>query len=179
MLDKKPHDNRVKNYGAQYKKICEMFPDRTPEECRRIDGAYYAAFPGVKAYHDYCYSRAQFAYTCNLFGIRYYGVSGHKLINMLVQGSAAYYLKLRIIALYKYSKEHAIKTRWQMQIHDELSWERYKTDPADMFFEYQRIMQDWPDGLVPLVAEMEVTNSSWAEKVEVKTIDQLQLCFSA
>lgn len=171
--------NFSKNYGATYKKICEMFPDRTPEECHRIDNAYYAAFPGVKTYHEYCYSRAQFAYTVNLFGIRYYGVSGHKLINMLVQGSAAYYLKLKIIELYNYSKERHIKTRWQMQIHDELSWERYRTDPPELFFEYQRIMQDWPDGFVPLVAEMEVTNSSWAEKVEVKTVDQLQHCFSA
>lgn len=171
--------NFAKNYGAQYKKICEMFPDRTPEECRRIDGAYYAAFPGVKAYHEYCYNRAQYAYTTNLFGVRYYGVSGHKLINMLVQGSAAYYLKLKIIALYKYSKEHNIKTRWQMQVHDELSWERYKTDSAELFFEYQHIMQDWEDGCVPLVAEMEVTNSNWAEKVEVQTVDQLQQHFSA
>ena len=74
-----------------------MFPDKSWEEIERIDGAYYTAFPEVKTYHAYCYERANYAYTQNLFGIRYYGLSGHKLINTLVQGSAAFYLKLKII----------------------------------------------------------------------------------
>ena len=76
-----------------------MYPDKTLEECKRIDGAYYQAFPGVKSYHNYCYARAQmYAYTENLFGLRYYNVSGHKLINLLVQGSAAFYLKNKIVS---------------------------------------------------------------------------------
>lgn len=151
-----------------------MFPDRTPEECRRIDAAYYAAFPGVKEYHNYCYDRSQYAYTSNLFGVRYYGVSGHKLINMLVQGSAAFYLKLKIIELHKYSKEHALKSKLQMQIHDELSWEHHKADSPEVFFEFKRIMEDWGDGVVPIVADMEITTTSWANKKEVETIEDLR-----
>ena len=166
--------NFAKNYGAQYGKICEMFPERTPEECHRINDAYYIAFPGVKAYHNYCYRRASYACTTNLFGVKYYGVSGHKLINILVQGSAAFYLKLKIIALYKYSKEHALKTRWQMQIHDELSWEHHVDDPIDIFFDFKRIMEDWVDGYVPIIADMEVTTETWADKVEVETLAELQ-----
>jgi DNA polymerase I-like protein with 3'-5' exonuclease and polymerase domains len=151
-----------------------MFPDRTPAECRRIDAAYYIAFPGVKKYHNYCYERAQYAFTTNLFGIKYYGVSGHKLINMLVQGSAAFYLKLKIIELYKFSKAHNLKTKWQMQIHDELSWEHHIADDPKVFFEFKRIMEDWPDGLVPIIADMEVTTASWADKEEVNTLNELQ-----
>ena len=166
--------NFAKNYGAQYGKICQMFPEYDAERCRKIDAAYYTAFPGVKAYHAYCYDRQQYSYTTNLFGIRYYNVSGHKLINMLVQGSAAFYLKLKIIQLYKYSKEHNLKTRWQMQIHDELSWEHHVDDDPAEFFEFKRIMEDWDEGLVPIVADMEVTTTTWAAKVEVETESELR-----
>lgn len=166
--------NFAKNYGAQYKKICQMFPEYDSDRCRKIDAAYYTAFPGVKQYHAYCYNRAQYSYTSNLFGIRYYNVPGHNLINMLVQGSAAFYLKLKIIQLYKYSKEHNLKTRWQMQIHDELSWEHYKGESLEEFFAFKHIMEDWTDGMVPIVADMEVTTASWADKIEVETIEELQ-----
>ena len=101
-------------------------------------------------------------------------MSGHKLINMLVQGSAAFYLKLKIIQLYNYSKEHNLKTRWQMQIHDELSWEHHVDDDPAEFFEFKRIMEEWDEGLVPIVADMEVTTTTWAAKVEVETESELR-----
>ena len=169
--------NFAKNYGAQYGKICQMFPDRTPEECRRIDGAYYTAFPGVKEYHNYCYRRAQeYSATANLFNIYYYGVSGHKLINMLVQGSAAYFLKLKIIKLYEYMKKHNIKSKLQMQIHDELSWEKHKTEDF-AFFAFKEIMETWEDTLVPIVADMELTTKTWADKVEINSIEEMRSCY--
>lgn len=170
--------NFAKNYGAQYKKIRQMFPDKTEEECRRIDNAYYTAFPGVKEYHNYCYQRAMESYTVNLFGVRYYNVSGHKLINMLIQGSAAFFLKWKIRQLYDYCKSHNIKSRWQMQIHDELSWEKHKDDPLEVFIEMQNIMNDWSDTLVPIVAEMDATKTTWAEKKGIEGIDELRSYFS-
>lgn len=170
--------NFAKNYGAQYRKIRQMFPDKTEEECRRIDNAYYTAFPGVKEYHNYCYQRAMEAYTVNLFGVRYYNVSGHKLINMLIQGSAAFFLKWKIRQLYDYCKSHNVKSRWQMQIHDELSWEKHKDDPLEVFIEMQNIMNDWSETLVPIVAEMDATKTTWAEKKGIEGIDELRLYFS-
>lgn len=170
--------NFAKNYGAQYGKIRQMFPDKSEEECRRIDQAYYTAFPGIKAYHNYCYQRASESYTINLFGIKYYNVSGHKLINMLVQGSAAFFLKWKIKQLYDYCKANNIKSRWQMQIHDELSWEKHKDDPLEVFIEMQNIMGDWPDALVPIVAEMDATKTTWADKKGIEGIDELRDYFS-
>ena len=164
--------NFAKNYGAQFRKIWEMFPEYDAETARRIDNAYYTAFPGVKKYHDYCYQRADISSnTQNLFGIRYYGVSGHKLVNMLVQGSAAFYLKWKIRQLYDYSKTHNLKTKWQMQIHDELSWSFCPEDGVETLFEFKRIMEDWEDGQVPVVADMEITTTTWAEKEEVNSIE--------
>lgn len=169
----------VKNYGAKYNKIKEMFPDKTEEEVKRIDDAYYKAFPGVKQYHDYCYYRANnYACTTNLFGVKYYGVNGHKLINMLVQGSAAYYLKWKIREVYDYCKANNIKSRFQMNIHDELSWERHTDDSPEIFFEFKRIMQEWSEGYIPIVAEMDATNTTWSDKKGVDTIEELYTYFS-
>lgn len=167
--------NFAKNYGAQYGKICQMFPERTPEECRKIDAAYYTAFPGVKEYHSYCYQRAQeFSWTANMFGVRYYGLSGHKLINTLVQGSAAVFLKLKIIEINDYMVKHNLKSKLQMQIHDELSWCLYKGEEEE-FFKLQEIMESWEDTMVPIVADMEITHTNWAEKFEVNTVEEM-LC---
>ena len=152
-----------------------MFPDKSEEEVKRIDAAYYTAFPGVKKYHDYCNGRAKaFSNTENLFGVRYYNVSGHKLINMLIQGSAAFYLKLKIWELYNFCKKNNIKSKWQMQIHDELSWEYNPEDPPEVFFEFKKIMEDWPDAYVPIIADMEATKTTWADKVEVETLEELK-----
>ena len=167
--------NFAKNYGAKYNKIREMFPDKTEEEVKKIDDAYYTAFPGVKTYHNYCYSRAEhYASTTNIFGVKYYGVNGHKLVNMLIQGSAAYYLKWKIREIYDYCKENNIKSRFQMNIHDELSWERHISDGPELFFEFKRIMQDWQDAMVPIVAEMDATNTTWSGKKGVDTYEELQ-----
>lgn len=167
--------NFAKNYGAELGRIRQMFPEKTEEECRMINDAYYKAFPGVKNYHEYCKERALlYSNTENLFGVRYYNVNGHKLKNMLVQGSAAFFLKWKIIQLYDYCQKHNIKTKFQMQIHDELSWEWNKNDPPEIFFEFKRIMEDWPAGQVPVIADMEVTTKTWADKVEVETIEELK-----
>jgi DNA polymerase-1 len=171
--------NFAKNYGARFKKIWQMFPEYDEATAHRIDDAYYAAFPGVKKYHEYCYQRAELSSnTQNLFGIRYYGVSGHKLVNMLVQGSAAFYLKWKIRQLYDYSKAHNLKTKWQMQIHDELSWCFCPEDGIETLFEFKKIMEDWEDGLVPVVADMEISTATWADKKEVSTIEEVRLHLS-
>ena len=96
---------------------------------------------------------------------------------MLIQGSAAFYLKWKIRQVYDYMKANNLKSRWQMQIHDELSWEKHE-DEDTVFFDFQRIMQDWPDGLVPIVADMEVSTSTWANKKEVETLEEFQSHFS-
>ena len=167
--------NFAKNYGAELGKIRQMFPDKSYEECVVINDAYYKAFPGIKLYHEFCTQRAlTYSYTENLFKVRYYNVNGHKLKNMLIQGSAAFYLKWKIIELYNYCKEHNIKTKFQMQIHDELSWEYDPTDSPEIFFTFKKIMEDWEYTKIPIIADMEVSTETWADKQEVNTIEELK-----
>lgn len=167
--------NFAKNYGAELGRIRQMFPDKTYEECVKINDSYYKAFPGVKEYHNYCNERANlYSNTANLFGVRYYNVTGHKLKNLLIQGSAAFYLKLKIIELYEFCKLNNIKTKFQMQIHDELSWEWNPDDKPEVFFAFKHIMENWKEAKVPIIADMEVTTKTWADKVEVETIEELK-----
>lgn len=167
--------NFAKNYGAQYHKIREMFPEKTEEECKVINDAYYKAFPGIKKYHDFCNQRAlEYSNTPNLFGIKYYNVTGHKLKNMLIQGSAAFFLKYKIVELYEYCKKNNIKTKFQMQIHDELSWEWDPSDPPEIFFKFKEIMENWKSSKVPIIADMEVSKTTWADKEEIKTLSELK-----
>lgn len=160
--------NFAKNYGAQRGKIAEMFPEYDDAQIDKIDQAYYAAFPGVKQYHDYCYKLANLQpYAQNLFGVRYYNVSGHNLINMLIQGTGAYFLKWKIAQVSAYMKEHQCKSKLQMQIHDELSFEWHKDDDVKMYYDIKHILETWDDTLIPIVADMEITRTNWAEKEEV------------
>ena len=167
--------NFAKNYGAQFKRIKQMFPEYDDERIGKINDSYYKAFPGVRAYHDYCYRLADAKpYATNLFGVRYYNVSGHNLINMLVQGSSAFFLKWKIRQLYEFSKAHNIQSKFQMNIHDELSWLKHK-DESEVFFQFKELMEAWEDSLIPIVAEMEFSRTTWAEKKGVHSVEDLWL----
>ena len=61
-----------------------------------------------------------------------------------------------------------------MNIHDELSWVKHKDETA-VFFELKALMEDWEDSLIPIVAEMELSRTNWAEKKGVHTVDDLWL----
>ena len=74
----------------------------------------------------------------------------------------------------KFFKEHNLKSKWQMQIHDELSWSFNLEDGVETLFAFKKIMEDWDDGLVPVIADMEITTSTWNSKKEVETIDQVE-----
>lgn len=164
--------NFAKNYGAQFSKIKEMFPEYDDEQIHRIDDAYYKAFPGVKEYHNFCYTVAnQKAYMQNMFGVKYYGASGHNLINMLVQGTGAYYLKWKIVQVDEYLRKNHCKSKLMMQIHDELQFKKHKDDDPKIFFDIKKIMENWEDITVPIVADMEVTTTTWADKYEVEKLE--------
>lgn len=163
--------NFAKNYGAQFNRIKQMFPEYDDETIQKIDEAYYKAFPGVKEYHRYCYDIAgRQTGINNLFSVKYYGLSGHKLINTLIQGSSAYFLKDRILVIDKYIRDNNLKTKMQMQIHDELAFE-LKEGEEHHIEEIRKIMQNWEGALVPIVAEMEYSTTTWADKKEVDNLE--------
>ena len=160
--------NFAKNYGAQKNKIKEMFPDYDNDTIEAIDQGYYTAFPGIRYYQTYCYELGNYqAYATNLFGVRYWNVSGHNLINMLIQGSSATLLKEKIVEVYEFLKPY--KTRMLMPIHDEIQFLTYE-DELHLLPQVRAIMEDWKI-YVPIVADIELTKTYWSEKEDYEIED--------
>jgi DNA polymerase-1 len=162
--------NFAKNYGAQRGKIAEMFPDQPAEIITAIDQGYYKAFPGVRHYQNYCYNIGEYQfYATNLFGIRYWKVSGHNLINMLIQGGSATLIKLKIIAIYDFLKPY--KTKMVLPVHDEIQFDMPKEE-FHLIPRLQEIMEDWDDCYIPIVADAEVSYTNWAEKEDLCVLSE-------
>ena len=162
--------NFAKNYGAQQNRIAIMFPNEDAETVERIDQGYYKAFPGIKIYQDYCYDLGLYQpYATNLYGYRYWNVNGHNLINMLIQGSSAYLLKEKIIDVHNMLATGRFKSRMQMNIHDEISFEVHPDDNLPLLIhELLDILQKMEGTKIPIIADVEETVTNWADKYDVK-----------
>ena len=145
----------------------------TDSEIDALAGAYNKAYPGVAAYQQYAMNYAKQPYITNLYGVRYWGQSGHNAINTLVQGTCAYMTKDRINAVMQYMHSKNLKSKFCMQIHDELCFEWDLSDPIEEAFEIQKILQD-VDSQVPFVSDMEISTTTWLAKQEVSTIDEVR-----
>ena len=148
------------NYGASANTLAQTFD---PDTANKLYNAFVNSFPGVVAYRKTVNDLIQRqGYVENLYGRRYYGISGHKASNYLIQGSAADFLKQKIIEVDELLKNY--KTRFQMNIHDELSFELHEDDPNDLPFKIKRIMEKLPGTKVPIVADLEISDTTWDEK---------------
>lgn len=110
--------NFASQYGGGIAVFRRMFPKYSEEQIQKIAQAYGKTFPDVKKYQEWVIHEARSsAYVENLFGVRYYGADGHHLINMLVQGSGAYFMKLKLLEQWNFIKEHNLKSKIVLQIH--------------------------------------------------------------
>lgn len=166
--------NFAKNYGATRKVIARTFAkfNFSEEKITQIDASYYKAFPGVKEYQQYCYQIALNGFMTNMFGRRYYGISGHNGMNALVQGSAADFLKEAIIKLGEYIFEKGLKSRMVINIHDEIAFAIAEGEELEIW-NFQAIMQEFPETQVPIVADLEFTATLWGEKEEVEDVKDI------
>ena len=155
--------NFMKNYGGGLSKVIGMFPQFSKERCKILDEAYYKTFPGVKTYHKYCERICRCEeYATNLFGTKYYGINAHKCKNILVQGSCASFLKIKLKELDDFIKANKLKSVVLAAIHDELDFYIY---PGEEHYieDFSRIMTTWEDALVPIVAEPDYGTTNWAD----------------
>jgi len=156
--------NFAKNYGATKNALMEQFGFEE-SIASKLDKAYYQAFPKILDYQTLVrkiyYQRG---YVKNMYGRRYYMRDKrfvYRLYNYLVQGSCADMLKSKIVDVDNLLTPY--KSRFQMNIHDEMSFEIY--DGEEFLIEkIKTIMEDVPNMIVPVVAEVETTKTNWAEK---------------
>jgi DNA polymerase I len=159
--------NFAKNYGATAATLMAQFGFE-PEVAKKMDEAYYKAFPKILDYQKLVrdtFTRRGFVK--NRYGRRYYLGNKrfvYKLYNYIIQGTCADMLKDKIIEVDKLLLPY--KSRFQMNIHDELSFEIYKGEEF-LIPAIKKIMEDVDWMTVPVVADVEVTKTNWADKEDI------------
>lgn len=149
------------NYGANVNTLIKQF-GYEPELANKLYNAYNKAFPGIKSYKNYVNNILNHQeYITNLFGRRYYGASGHKCCNYLIQGSGADYLKIKLIELFKFLEPY--KSRIICTIHDEIVFEIYDGE-EHLIPQLKAIMENLEGSPIPMVSEVEITYTTWDEK---------------
>ncbi|HLO12786.1 MAG TPA: DNA polymerase [Pseudoneobacillus sp.] len=166
--------NFLKNYGGSIAAILSQLDDIDFETAKRLDEGYYNAFPDVKIYQQTVIEQhARKGFVANEYGMRYY-ISDHrdsyKLCNYLVQGTAAMMLKQKICEADALLLDH--KSRFQMNIHDEMSFEIWDGEEF-LIPKLKAIMEEFEWVNVPIVADLEVTTTTWADKYEIESEELL------
>lgn len=141
------------------------------ETAQILSDSFNKTFPGVHAYQNETQGEiALKGYTTNLYDRRYYienSNNAYKINNYRIQGSGADMLKEVEIRVCEYLENK--KSRFILPIHDELCIEVAHDEETEVPREIKRIMEDVKDKVpyLPIVAEVEMTITNWAEKKPV------------
>ena len=134
----------------------------------KLSEAYNNAYPGVIKYQQRVQSElALKGYVSNLYGRKYYiekSTNYYKGNNYVIQGTGADALKEVEIKICEYLKNK--KSRFILPIHDELALEVHPDEEDIVPRKVKEIMESIGDVIkyVPFIAEVEMSESTWADK---------------
>lgn len=157
-------------YGASLRKVQEAVADADPDTVAKLYNGFHGRFKDVATYGNWVTQQwiRTGGYATNLLGRKYY-ISDtkdvYKLNNYLIQGSAADMIKLVIIRIDKMLRDGGYKTKLQGCIHDEICV-CVAEGEHDVIYKIQHLMEHTVKTFVPVVAEIEVTTTTWADKHE-------------
>lgn len=141
------------------------------EIANALVSGWSSTFPEVAYYQKQVANKVQKNnYATNMHGRVYYLSNtdkAYKVGNYLVQGSCADCLKSYIIKIGEFLKENNCKTLPSANIHDELQFLVYEGEEW-IFPHIKRIMEDVEWMKVPVVVDLEITETTWADKREVE-----------
>lgn len=154
-------------YGASIGTLVNQFYFE-PDMAKALHTGFYKAYPKINDYAKWVNNQLlRNGYAENLFGRRYYNTSGHKARNYLIQGSCADYLKIKLKEIDDFLTSNNYKSRIQMNIHDECSFEIYKGE-EHIIKDLQNILQQLDGSLIPILADLEITYTTWDEKKDLE-----------
>jgi len=158
--------NFMRNYGGGDKKASEVL-DIDMEQAKALNQGYTNAFPLVIEYQR-AVERALYdkTYTKNLYGRRYYLSDSwrfYKAANYVIQGSCADMLKMKMIEIDDFLVSNKLKSKLVLCVHDELQF-NVTPDEDWIIPKIKAIMEDTPDVKVPIVCEVEFTETYWSDK---------------
>lgn len=158
--------NFMRNYGGGAAKASEAL-EVSMEIANALVSGWSRTFPQVSYYQKQVAKKVQGAnHAVNMYGRVYYLTNtdkAYKVGNYLVQGSCADCLKDYVIKIGRFLKENGCKTKPLANIHDELQFLVY--DGEEWIFPHiKRIMEDVEWMKVPVVVDLEISESTWADK---------------
>lgn len=137
----------------------------------KLSDAYNLAYPGIKVYNNVVNAEMHLkGFVTNLYGRRYYiekSTNFYKAGNYLIQGSCADGLKEAEIEIQEYLKNK--KSRLVLPVHDELIFEVHPDEEQEVPKKVKEIMEKIGEVFkyIPMVSEVEMTETNWSEKHEV------------
>lgn len=154
-------------YGGGVKTIREQFGLEHKEAKRRIN-QFHDAWPIVRTLQDDVVSIAnRRGYIKTPWGRRLHleEYGEHKLLNKLVQGSAAHALKRALIRTSRFLAEQDIESHMILTIHDSIDFDGPASEVDFLHAHVPGLMTDEPliQAVVPLLVEHEVSPNNWAE----------------
>lgn len=156
------------NYGGGAGNASETL-DISMDIANALVTGWSETFPEVAYYQQQVTSKIQTTHhATNMSGRVYYLTNtdkAYRIGNYLVQGSCADELKRYIIDIDDFLEENNCKTVILSNIHDEIQFLVYEGEEW-IFPHIQKIMEtvDWMQ--VPVVVDLEITETNWAEKTE-------------
>ncbi len=163
--------NFAKNYGCGAKTLASNL-NVDLETATKLSDAYNDAYPGVLEYQKAVQAELNLkGYVTNLYGRRYYlekSTNFYKGNNYLIQGTGADALKEAEIEICEYLKDK--KSRFILPIHDELAIEVHPDEESYVPKKVKEILEGCGKVIknVPMVVEVEMTETNWADKKEVE-----------
>ncbi len=144
-------------------------------EARSYIDAYFARYPGIRAYMERTKEEARIAgYVVTPFGRRCWiggiadrnparrGYAERQAINAPLQGGAADVIKRAMVRLPSALRRAGLQARLLLQVHDELLFEAREAEAADLAVVAREVMQAAASLSVPLVVETG-HGRSWAD----------------
>ena len=147
----------------------------TPAEARGYIEAYFARYPGIRAYMERTKEEARInGYVTTAFGRRCWvpgiadrnpakrGYAERQAINAPLQGGAADIIKRAMVRLPDALRDAGLRARLLLQVHDELLFEAPESEGAQLAALAKRVMEAAAQLSVPLVVDTGI-GRTWAE----------------
>lgn len=167
--------NFMANYGGGLRAAMEQL-DLPKVVAMALLQGYEEAFPEVVVFREKVQQRYdERGYVQNMFGRRYYLSSensrwSYRLSNYLIQGTCADLLKECIFKIDHFLQKREAKSRMILTVHDEIQIEVWKGEEW-LIPKIKEIMENHPWHLIPIVCDVERTNTTWADKEGVSLED--------
>lgn len=159
-------------YGVGVGHLSELL-HTSYEEAARIKTEYFAAIPEANLFINKVQNLiVQRGWIRNFYGRRrrLTGNECYKGPNALIQGCAADVVKHRLVVLWDYIQEHHLDTKLINIVHDEVQLQvpEYELEHVPAFLD---CLQENELFRTFIKADVEMSNTSWADKAEVEIVD--------